>query len=56
VTQTRVAEELDRLLARRAGQTSGRPVDTGAESWTVLADRERNEFSVGTCPKETLIR
>jgi hypothetical protein len=50
----RVAEEIDRLLAlgaRRAdiGQT-------GAEFWTILADREGNEFSVGARPKETLIR
>jgi hypothetical protein len=53
VTQTRVAEEIDRLLARARRADIGQ---AGAESWTVLADRERNEFSVGTCPKETLIR
>jgi len=46
-------QEIDRLLAlgaRRAdiGQT-------GAESWTVLADPEGNEFCV-VRPKETLIR
>jgi hypothetical protein len=46
-------QEIDRLLAlgaRRAdiGQT-------GAESWTVLADPKGNEFCV-VRPKETLIR
>jgi Glyoxalase-like domain len=46
-------QEIDRLLAlgaRRAdiGQT-------GAESWTVLASPEGNEFCV-VRPKETLIR
>ncbi len=44
MTQTRVAKEIDRLLAlgRRAdiGQA-------GVESWTVRADREGNEFCVG---------
>jgi predicted enzyme related to lactoylglutathione lyase len=46
-------QEIDRLLALGA-----RPVDigqTGAESWTVLADPEGNEFCV-VRPKETLIR
>ncbi|MGH3302609.1 MAG: VOC family protein [Streptosporangiaceae bacterium] len=46
-------EEIDRLLALGA-----RRVDigqTGAESWTVLADPERNEFCV-VRPKDTLIR
>jgi Glyoxalase-like domain len=45
--------EIKRLLALGA-----RPVDigqTGAESWTVLADPEGNEFCV-IRPKETLIR
>jgi len=45
--------EIDRLLALGA-----RRVDigqTGAESWTVLADPEGNEFCV-VRPKETLIR
>jgi glyoxalase superfamily protein len=44
---------IDRLLVLRA-----RRVDigqTGAESWTVLADPEGNEFCV-VHPKETLIR
>jgi Protein of unknown function DUF72 len=50
VTQARVAKEIDRLLAHRdAGQT-------GAESWTVLAEREGNQFCAGARPKETLIR
>ena len=46
-------QEIDRLLALGA-----RRVDigqTGAESWTVLADPERNAFCV-VRPKETLIR
>ncbi len=46
-------QEIDRLLAlgaRRAGIGQA-----GAESWTVLADPEGNEFCV-VCPKETLIR
>jgi hypothetical protein len=46
-------QEIDRLLAlgaRRAGIGQ-----TGAESWTVLADPEGNEFCV-VRPKETLIR
>jgi hypothetical protein len=46
-------QEIDRLLAlgaRRAGVGQ-----TGAESWTVLADPEGNEFCV-VRPKETLIR
>jgi predicted enzyme related to lactoylglutathione lyase len=45
-------QEIDRLLAlgaRRAGIGQ-----TGAESWTVLADPEGNEFCV-VRPKETLI-
>ena len=46
-------EEIERLLSLGA-----RRVDigqTGAESWTVLADPEGNEFCV-IRPKETLIR
>ena len=46
-------QEIDRLLALGA-----RPVDigqTGAESWTVLADPEGNEFCV-VRPKQTLTR
>ena len=46
-------QEIDRLIALGA-----RRVDigqTGAESWTVLADPEGNEFCV-VRPKETLIR
>ena len=46
-------QEIDRLFALGA-----RRVDigqTGAESWTDLADPEGNEFSV-VRPKETLIR
>ena len=46
-------QEIDRLIARGA-----RRVDigqTGAESWTVLADPEGDEFCV-VHPKETLIR
>src|SRR2546423_1019072 len=46
-------QEIDRLVALGA-----RGVDigqTGAESWTVLADPEGNEFCV-VRPKETLIR
>jgi predicted enzyme related to lactoylglutathione lyase len=46
-------QEIDRLVALGA-----RRVDigqTGAESWTVLADPEGNEFCV-VRPKETLIR
>ena len=46
-------QEIDRLLAlgaHRAGIGQ-----TGAESWTVLADPEGNEFCV-VRPKETLIR
>jgi predicted enzyme related to lactoylglutathione lyase len=46
-------QEIDRLLSLGA-----RRVDigqTGAESWTVLADPEGNEFCV-VRPKETLIR
>ncbi len=46
-------QEIDRLLALGA-----RRVDigqTGAESWTVLADPEGNEFCV-VRPRETLIR
>jgi predicted enzyme related to lactoylglutathione lyase len=45
--------EIERLLSLGA-----HPVDigqTGAESWTVLADPEGNEFCV-VRPKETLIR
>jgi len=44
-------QKIDRLVALGA-----RPVDigeTGAESWTVLADLEGNEFCV-VRPKETL--
>jgi predicted enzyme related to lactoylglutathione lyase len=47
------AQEIERLVALGA-----RRVDigqTGAESWTVLADPEENEFCV-IRPKETLIR
>ena len=47
------AQEIDRVLA-----LGSRRVDigqTGAESWTVLADPEGNEFCV-VRPKETLIR
>jgi predicted enzyme related to lactoylglutathione lyase len=46
-------QEIDRLIApgaRRAGIGQ-----TGAESWTVLADPEGNEFCV-VRPKETLTR
>jgi catechol-2,3-dioxygenase len=46
-------QEIDRLLAlgaRRAGIGQ-----TGAESWTVLADPEGNEFCI-VRPKETLVR
>jgi hypothetical protein len=46
-------QETGRLLAlgaRRAGIGQ-----TGAESWTVLANPERNEFCV-VRPKQTLIR
>ena len=46
-------QEIDRLLAlgaRRVGIGQ-----TGAESWTVLADPEGNEFCV-IRPKETLTR
>jgi predicted enzyme related to lactoylglutathione lyase len=46
-------QEIDRLIALGA-----RRVDigqTGAESWTVLADPEGNEFCV-VRPKQTLIR
>ena len=46
-------QEIDRLLglgARRVGIGQ-----TGADSWTVLADPEGNEFCV-VRPKETLIR
>ena len=46
-------QEIDRLLAlgaRRAGIGQ-----TGAECWTVLADREGKEFCV-VRPKQTLIR
>ena len=46
-------EEIERLVALGA-----RPVDigqTGAESWTVLADPEGNEFCV-IRPKDTLTR
>jgi predicted enzyme related to lactoylglutathione lyase len=46
-------QEIDRLL-----DLGARRVDigqTGAESWTVLADPEGNEFCV-VRPKETLIR
>jgi predicted enzyme related to lactoylglutathione lyase len=46
-------QEIDRLLAlgaRRVGTGQ-----TGAESWTVLADPEGNEFCV-VRPKETLTR
>jgi hypothetical protein len=46
-------QEIDRLLALGA-----RRVDigqTGAESWTVLADPEGNEFCI-VRPKETLTR
>ena len=46
-------QEIDRLLAlgaRRAGIGQA-----GAESWTVLADPQGNEFCV-VRPKETLIR
>ena len=45
-------DEIERLIALGA-----RPVDvgqTGAESWTVLADPEGNEFCV-VRPKQTLI-
>jgi predicted enzyme related to lactoylglutathione lyase len=46
-------QEIDRLLrSGRAGVDIGQ---TGAESWTVLADPEGNEFCV-VRPKETLIR
>ncbi len=46
-------QEIDRLRAlgaRRAGIGQ-----TGAESWTILADPEGNEFCV-VRPEETLIR
>jgi inosose dehydratase len=52
-TGVQTEEEIDRLLAlgaRRAGIGQ-----TGAESWTVLADPEGNEFCV-VRPKETLIQ
>jgi len=54
VTETRVAKEIDRLLALGGRRTDIKT--TGAESWTVRADREGNEFCVGARPKETLIR
>ena len=46
-------QEIDRLLALRARRAG--IGQTGAESWTVLADPEGNEFCV-VRPKETLIR
>jgi len=46
-------EEIDRLLA--LGARRGDIGQAGAESWTVLADPEGNEFCV-VRPKETLIR
>lgn len=45
--------EIERLLALGAHQAD--IGQTGAESWTVLADPEGNEFCV-VRPKETLIR
>jgi len=45
--------EIDRLLALGAGRVD--IGQTGAESWTVLADPEGNEFCV-VRQKETLIR
>jgi hypothetical protein len=46
-------QEIDRLLALGARRVDiGQP---GAESWTVLAGPEGNEFCV-VRPKETLIR
>jgi hypothetical protein len=46
-------QEIDRLLALGAHRVD--IGQTGAESWTVLADPEGNEFCV-VRPKETLIR
>ena len=46
-------QEIDRLLALRARRAG--IGQTGAESWTVLADPEGNELCV-VRPKETLIR
>ena len=46
-------EEIDRLLALGAHRVD--IGQTGAESWTVLADPEGNEFCV-VRPKETLIQ
>jgi catechol-2,3-dioxygenase len=46
-------QEIDRLLALRARRAG--IGQTGAESWTVLADPEGNEFCV-VRPKDTLIR
>jgi hypothetical protein len=46
-------QEIDCLLALGARQAD--IGQTGAESWTVLADPEGNEFCV-VRPKETLIR
>ena len=46
-------QEIDRLLALGARRVN--IGQTGAESWTVLADPEGNEFCV-VRPKETLIR
>jgi Glyoxalase-like domain len=45
-------QEIDRLLALGA---LGRHGQTGAESWTVMANPEGNEFCVAR-PKQTLIR
>jgi len=46
-------QEIDRLLALGASRVD--IGQTGAESWTVLADPEGNEFCV-VRPKENLIR
>jgi len=46
-------QEIDRLLA--LGARHADIGQTGAESWTVLADPERNEFCV-VRPKQTLTR
>ena len=46
-------QEIDRLLALGALRVD--VGQTGAESWTVLADPEGNEFCV-VRPKETLTR
>jgi hypothetical protein len=46
-------QEIERLLALGASRAGIR--QTGAESWTILADPEGNEFCV-IRPKETQIR